>query len=201
MVDTDSDLANLLRSAVTKMRAHNLVPQHGEVAVDDAYWSEVLDPEHKPGHGRDGNVAYLDANKRKPHVVGFNGDKLVVKMTNRFKTGLFPNTEGGIIFVIDRDRKFYAGIKSIGNFHHSSFLSGAQALAAGTMQITSNYTITQVNNHSGHYKPTITQLKLTAVVMHLQGADLNQIPFRFTPPTGGHHDFATGHALLESEMS
>ena len=185
-----------VRSAVKKLKDHNLIPKHGEVAVDAAYWSEVLDPKHSPGHGRKGNVAYLSDAKRKPHVATFDGDKLKIKRTSVFKIGINHSTQGSVIFVIDRSRNFYVGIKAIGQFHHSSFLSGSQALAAGSMRLAEGFKILEVNNHSGHYKPSLEQLRLTAVIMHLQGADLNKIPFKYSPPQGKHVEFGNGLALL-----
>jgi hypothetical protein len=184
------------------LQQHNLIPHHGEKAIDSAYWSEVIDPEHKPGHGRQGKVAYLVEAKRKPHIVRFDKDRLVVPATSVFKIGVSSSTAGELIWVIDRDRKFYVGIKAIGNFHHSSFLAGSQVLAAGSMVIASGYKILEVNNNSGHYKPDLAQLKLAAVVMRLQGADLNLIPFKYSPPPGKGTPvtFGSGIAMIRHDL-
>lgn len=194
-------LEQTIKRAVAMLKQHNLIPRHGEKAVDSAYWSEVIDPEHKPGHGRQGKVQYKDEAGRAPHIVTFDGDKLKVKQTSMFKIGINNSTQGEIIYVIDRDRNFYVGKKAIGNFHHSSFLAGAPALGAGSMMLAEGFKIIEVNNNSGHYKPGLEQLKLTAVIMKLKGADLNRIPFRYTPPRGAAMIWGTGIAMIQHDIA
>lgn len=190
--------ASVARRAFESLQRHNLIPRNGEKAVDRAYWGEVVDPQHSPGHGRTGNVAYLNQLRRTQHLVTFKDDRLVVKLTNAFKIGILTNTSGEIIYVVDRDRNFYVGKKNIGHFHHSSFLSGAPVLAAGSMVIEPGFKIVEVNNHSGHYKPGLEQLKLAAAIMQLRGANLNSIAFKFSPPTGAAQTWPSGVAMIRA---
>jgi len=195
-----SNLADTIKRATAALNKHNLIPRHGEKAIDSAYWSEVIDPDHKPGHGRRGRVAYLNSAGRAPHIVTFAADTLKVKPMAMFKIGINNSTQGEVIYVIDRDRNFYVGKKNIGNFHHSSFLAGAQALGAGSMMLAEGFKIIEVNNHSGHYKPGLEQLKLTAVIMKLKGADLNKIPFKYSPPNGAPTKWGTGIAMIRHDL-
>ena len=54
---------------------------------------------------------------------------------------------------MDADGRIYLGTHNLGLFHHSSFLAGGAAAAAGDMKV-ANGVPTFISNHSGHYKPS-----------------------------------------------
>ncbi|NHZ43635.1 hypothetical protein [Massilia aquatica] len=190
--------ASVARRAFQALKGHNLIAHGGEKAVDRAYWSEVTNPSHPPGHGRTGNVKYLTPRQRRLHLTTFKDDHLVLSRASIFEIGINMTSRGEIIYVVDPLRNFYVGFKTIGTFHHSSFLAGAQVLAAGSMIIAPGMIIVEVNNHSGHYKPGLAQLKLAATVMKLKGANLNAISFKYSPPTGAPTTWESGVDMIRS---
>mmetsp|Transcript_11919 Transcript_11919/g.22760 ORF Transcript_11919/g.22760 Transcript_11919/m.22760 type:complete len:623 (+) Transcript_11919:237-2105(+) len=58
-----------------------------------------------------------------------------------------------LIFVMSPGHLLYIALKSRGRFHHSSFLAGGPALAAGAMKVVRGQLQTIVP-HSGHYRPS-----------------------------------------------
>jgi hypothetical protein len=60
--------------------------------------------------------------------------------------------EGNMIFVMDVRGQLFIGPKVKGRFHHSSFLSGAGVLVAGSAQFKDGL-FTSLRPHSGHYHP------------------------------------------------
>jgi hypothetical protein len=189
----------IMNRAIATMRARGLIPGRGEKAVDSAYWPEVLDPNHRATHGRNGNVTYLETEAaRARHLAKFQKNELVINPINYFRIGIMQNTVGEIIYVVDRHNNFYVGKKNLGHFHHSSFLGGTQVLAAGSMIIAAGLKIVEVNNHSGHYLPGLQQLKRAAITMQLRGADLKLIRFKFSPPTGPAQTWSNGVDMVRS---
>ena len=61
--------------------------------------------------------------------------------------------DGKFIFVMDPQGRIFAGAPRIFEFHHSSFLAGADVVSAGEMDVASGMLLMHDNN-SGHYKPT-----------------------------------------------
>ncbi len=167
----------------------------GTKVITQSYWPEVHHPTHKSTVG-DTNVSYLDETKRKKHQVKFDGRTLVVPVVNRFEIGVLQNTAGDLIYVVDASHNFFVGIKKLSEFHHSSFLAGGPARAAGTIRLGQGFQILEVNNHSGHYKPGLLELKQAADTISLLGGDLNLIPFRLMQPPAQDIICGTGLALL-----
>jgi hypothetical protein len=71
------------------------------------------------------------------------------------------------IFVMAPDGNLYVGQHKVGLFHHSSFLAGGAAAAAGEMKVTGG-TLIQITAKSGHYEPTPTHTY--QVLLQLLGA-------------------------------
>lgn len=170
----------------------------GAKMVAQPYWPEVHHPNHQATHGRNGNVSYLSERERTKHLATFKeGNKLDIPVTKRFVIGIVQNTTGNVIFVVDEKRKLYVGKKNLGAFHHSSFLSGGPVLGAGTIVLGANFQVLEVNNHSGHYRPELKEMKRVALAISSLGGDLNVIPFRVSG-AGPDRVFGNGFALLDA---
>jgi hypothetical protein len=89
-------------------------------------------------------------------------------------SGMFANGVGlgHAIFVMDSAGNFYAGRHKIAAFHHSSFLGGAPAASAGTLQVT-NGKLKTISSKSGHYLPKAPQLRLALAELKDHGVDLS----------------------------
>lgn len=84
---------------------------------------------------------------------------------------------GWAIFVMDRNnnRKIYLNDHIRGRFHHSSFLSAANVVAAGEIAVR-NGKVVGIINKSGHYKPTAYMLHYFLRYLHSNGVELKGIP-------------------------
>lgn len=180
----------------------------GSRPLSDSYWKERLDPLHRPNTelqqlwnefikdknfgGRDfytwlaangkvprQQVAYLSDDSRPAYQITFSGTNIVFSAEAQ-QAGM-NEYDGELIFVLDGANNFYFGVKSVGQFHHSSMLAGAPVAGAGTM-IVSHRTITEVNNHSGHYKPGMTEMRKIATAMKLRGAAVYAIEMKVYKP-------------------
>eukprot|EP00930_Biecheleria_cincta_P052054 TRINITY_DN37289_c0_g1_i1.p1 TRINITY_DN37289_c0_g1~~TRINITY_DN37289_c0_g1_i1.p1 ORF type:complete len:332 (+),score=33.79 TRINITY_DN37289_c0_g1_i1:93-998(+) len=122
----------------------------------------------------DSHVEYFDKAARDAWEVEFREEKSDVRLYFR-STGERITTPGNrtccfclyrygvatkFIYVVDSDHKLYVHRKKKGHFHHSSFLGGKPALAAGGLVI-SDGKLLLVNGNSGHYKPSAKMLKKT----------------------------------------
>lgn len=168
----------------------------GTKVIHQSYWAEVHHPTHKSTVGET-NVTYLDQTKRQRHKATFAGGNLVVPQLKQFEIGITASFSGEVIYVVNAQQEFFVGIKKLSEFHHSSFLAGGPALAAGTILLGKEFKIIEVNNHSGHYKPGLAELKAAAETIRMLGGDLNHIGFRLLQPGSlPTITFGTGHALL-----
>eukprot|EP00746_Dinoflagellata_sp_MGD_P022268 gnl/MRDRNA2_/MRDRNA2_152083_c0_seq1.p1 gnl/MRDRNA2_/MRDRNA2_152083_c0~~gnl/MRDRNA2_/MRDRNA2_152083_c0_seq1.p1 ORF type:complete len:467 (+),score=64.00 gnl/MRDRNA2_/MRDRNA2_152083_c0_seq1:232-1632(+) len=130
------------------------------------------------------NVEYLDDAGRAACEVTFVGNKDGKKLMVYKATGAPVHTPVssfvalyriGIstkyIYVCDLKYRLYVHKKKTGCFHHSSFLSGRPARAAGGL-VVKNGTLLVVNGNSGHYKPTVSmQQKAWRHLEELHGLD------------------------------
>jgi len=164
------------------------------------YWKEKLDPRHRdagelaqlqnrwerdPEGGRD-FFAWLEKNdvdlphrtavqqvsskrERAKHRASFDADGQI-KMNDRGKHFLFGHKTGEAIFVADHKDNLYVGVKTLGKFHHSSFLAGDAAQTAGTLRLEDGK-LTQINDHSGHYRPGKNEMKAMIGILSAQGVD------------------------------
>lgn len=81
---------------------------------------------------------------------------------------------GRRIFVMDGDGRFYVGQSVNAQFHHSSFLAGNAASAAGEIVVNQGE-IKMISNVSGHYKPGAAFLWQAVRQLHLQGANVDNV--------------------------
>lgn len=120
------------------------------------------------------HVEYCDKTAREEHEVEFRGDNGDVRLCYT-RTGERITTPGNrtccfclyrygaptkFIYVVDSSHKLYVHRKKKGHFHHSSFLGGKPALAAGGL-VVKDGKLLLVNGNSGHYKPSARMLNKT----------------------------------------
>jgi len=141
--------------------------------LDQGKGSE-LDLEESPRqHLMESKVDYLDKKGREECAVEFTKDdkgdvRLCYKVSGErvstpqmccmffYRFGLAAK----YIFVVDANHTLYTHRKKTGHFHHSSFLGGMPAIAAGGL-VVKDGKLLLVNANSGHYKPTAKMIKKT----------------------------------------
>ncbi|GMV40027.1 MAG: hypothetical protein AMXMBFR64_17430 [Myxococcales bacterium] len=124
----------------------------------------------KPQQGRRGTpeplkkLEYSDRQKQAEYAVTVTADKLLWTKTKApvdtmtTAAGDPPNTA---LYAMSADGDLYARCfpsrEQRGVFQHSSFLSGEDALCAGTLKVRDGHII-EISNLSGHYQPTAQNL-------------------------------------------
>lgn len=78
------------------------------------------------------------------------------------------------IYVVDTKGAFFVAKKVRGRFHHSSFLSGGPAKAAGNLTI-SQGRLVRVSPSSGHYRPAPDDHAWFLELLQLRGVDLSDV--------------------------
>lgn len=122
-------------------------------------------------------VKYCDENERKAFEIGFSdgrltkgGDPYSTKQENAAFSG-----PGSAIFVMSPGGKLYAGSHKIGQFHHSSFLSGGPVKSAGEIKTDEHGNITKITSKSGHYKPSKEDLLKAVSAFKNEGVNVDNI--------------------------
>lgn len=82
-------------------------------------------------------------------------------------------------FAMGVDRSIYARRHSLnmapkGAFYHSCYLSGREVLCTGCITV-NNGVLEYINNWSGHYQPSPTQLALAIKALRAQGVDISNV--------------------------
>jgi hypothetical protein len=139
----------------------------------DAYidLTDTDSQEHKP-------VAYLSAQERLDYQIHISGGRMFWGPggvdgevdTTEWTTAVLGGQQGFGIFVLSTEPRMYGGEQVQGQFHHSSFLSGAPVLAAGEIKVRHGGLLA-VTNNSGHYKPDA--LRHYNVLLYLQYSGIN----------------------------
>ena len=123
------------------------------------------------GLGKDMNsgihVPYMNASDRAQHLIAARNGKLF-KGNTPFDTNGGPS--GAFIFVMDKDGAIYSANKRIVK-HHSSFLSGNPAAAAGHWVVRGGK-VEHINGQSGHYQPTRDYLEQFVAELRKRGVAL-----------------------------
>ena len=78
------------------------------------------------------------------------------------------------IFVVDPIGTFYVAKKVRGKFHHSSFLSGACAKAAGNLTVHHGQLV-RISPSSGHYRPSQADHEWFLHLLRMRGTDLETV--------------------------
>lgn len=118
-------------------------------------------------------VAHFTAAQREVYRVSIERGANILR--NRSGEAL---REGPFIFAQASDGSIFAHRTETGRFHHSSFLSGQAVRAAGELVTDAAGKIVEINNESGHYKPTTKQMANLLIHLKERGVDLTQIRLR-----------------------
>ncbi|CAN4121358.1 unnamed protein product [Withania somnifera] len=81
------------------------------------------------------------------------------------------------IFVMSTSKRLYAGEKKKGMFHHSSFLAGGAALAAGRL-VVQDGTVKSISPYSGHYRPTDDSLDTFLSILKEHGVNVDEVEIK-----------------------
>ncbi|MCX6990329.1 MAG: hypothetical protein NTX49_04615 [Chlamydiae bacterium] len=145
-------------------------------------------------------VAYLDETQRAAYSVSFREGKIFQGDhpvdTTKMEAG---NEAGKGIFVIGPYRKMYVGTHIMGEFHHSSFLSGAAVFGAGSIVTNAEGKIIELSNHSGHYKPGDPQLLATLKLLEDSGVDLSGVKLVRKSANGIDESYNSAKIFLDSQ--
>ncbi|XP_043699897.1 IQ domain-containing protein IQM3 [Telopea speciosissima] len=126
---------------------------------------------------RQQSIKYLGPQEREHYEYIIIEGKIIHKQTET----LLDTSEGlngaKWIFVMSTSKKFYAGEKKKGSFHHSSFLAGGATLAAGRI-VAENGVLKTISAYSGHYRPTDDILDSFLSFLKNNGVDLDEVEIR-----------------------
>ncbi|KAI3832692.1 hypothetical protein MKW98_002238 [Papaver atlanticum] len=98
-------------------------------------------------------IKYLGPLEREHYEYKIVEGKIVHKKSNQFLDTTKEPNKSKWIFVMSTSKKLYAGKKTKGAFHHSSFLAGGAALSAGSFSVVDGI-LKSISAYSGHYRPT-----------------------------------------------
>lgn len=183
--------ANSLRFLTTKVfqmgesAFFGLTPEKRKNALSKIGWTEaeITDLEVS----KMSKVKYLNTEEERADYKLVLGDPIKQGVsTDPWDTsGMFANGVGlgHAIFVMDPAGAFYAGRHKIAAFHHSSFLGGAPAASAGTMQVV-NGKLKTISPKSGHYIPKAPQFRLALAELKDHGVDLSNTMAKPQDDTG-----------------
>ncbi len=123
-------------------------------------------------------VEYLDKNERRAYRMEFdNGGRLIKPDGTPYDTtgaSNFSGTDKGI-FVVSPDGQLYSSTEyPVGEFHHSSFLSGKPVAAAGELEV-QNGQIVGISDRSGHYQPEPEMTAQFLRYLEWKGVDLTRV--------------------------
>ena len=142
-------------------------------------------------------VKYLEKGVRDQYRIKFQDGKFYRKGEVFDTANERTEFSGGgtAIFVIGPDG-FYSGSHSVGEFHHSSFLSGGAVLGAGEIKTNSEGQIISISNKSGHYKPGKGELINALKFLQGKGVDLSSVELQELHPAG--EQFSLGVQFIYS---
>ena len=123
-----------------------------------------IDALYQTRDGTPKKVRHLGAVERSHYELRFVGGRFYRLMddnqpfsTAHHRTDPDDANQGWGIFVMSRQNRIYSHSKTVGVFHHSSFLGGEPTKAAGCLCVDRGR-IVGVNLASGHYKPGRVQM-------------------------------------------
>ena len=105
------------------------------------------------------HVEYLSPAKRRPYWVRVNSFGKLIDANNQLLTTTSGRNFGGAaMFIMDRNGDLFVSMhEEDGKFQHSSLAAGEPLAMAGEIRVERGR-ITYINNASGHYKPSKTQM-------------------------------------------
>ena len=141
--------------------------------MDSEYEGEHL-PNSEQWGFMGGQVKYLSEVERAEYELFVKDGNLITSNGQLFDSFNTMGTGNGkAIYVMDPQGRIYASNSPmVGEFHHSSFLSGGKVSAAGEIEVI-NGKIVGINNTSGHYKPEAKYIDQFTSELSDRGADLS----------------------------
>ena len=76
--------------------------------------------------------------------------------------------------MLNARKEFYIGIKTTGQFQHSSFLFGGRVLSAGLLKVKDGQ-LTSLSPLSGHYRAGTTHFRHFVTLLQEKGVDLSKV--------------------------
>ncbi|GLT76269.1 hypothetical protein SLA2020_479390 [Shorea laevis] len=119
-------------------------------------------------------IKYLGPQEREHYEYDIVEGKIIHKQTGVLLDTSNGSKGGKWIFVMSTSHILYAGQKKKGMFHHSSFLAGGAALAAGRLEAEHGI-LKSLSAYSGHYKPTHDILYSFLSILKEKGVNLNEV--------------------------
>jgi hypothetical protein len=97
------------------------------------------------------------------------------KLFDTTKSTTAHGGDGRAIFVMDDQCRLYASkVHAVGEFHHSSLLSGQPVAAAGETQVEKGM-VKLISDKSGHYRPTAEHTRQLVDVLVAGGVDMKSV--------------------------
>ncbi|KAJ8756149.1 hypothetical protein K2173_024696 [Erythroxylum novogranatense] len=119
-------------------------------------------------------IKYLGPKEREAYEVIVESGKLVYMQS---KVAVETLEGEKWIFVLSASRTMYVGKKHKAFFHHSSFLAGGAAIAAGRL-VAHDGVLEAIWAYSGHYRPTEESFSWFLSFLEKQGVDLTTVEKR-----------------------
>ena len=79
---------------------------------------------------------------------------------------------GWAIYVVSAEGNIHAASHSVGKYHHSSLLAGANVAGAGELRVLAGKLV-EISNKSGHYTPAASHLIQVLYLLKKRGVDLH----------------------------
>ncbi|MFP5520270.1 MAG: hypothetical protein ACLGGX_10220 [Bdellovibrionia bacterium] len=123
------------------------------------------------------NVIYFTPRERGPFTLRLQAGLLRDHRGQLFSTPF--NSDNGqfesVLFVINKKMELlYLPFEQRGKYHHSTLSAGDDIIFAGTMIVVDGR-MTEVSNHSGHYKPSTEQTVKVLRLLHEMGLDHSRL--------------------------
>ncbi|RZC84022.1 hypothetical protein C5167_046807 [Papaver somniferum] len=124
-------------------------------------------------------IKYLGPLEREHYEYKIVEGKIVQKKSNQLLDTTKESNKSKWIFVMSTSKKLYAGKKTKGAFHHSSFLAGGAALSAGSFSVVDGI-LKSISAYSGHYRPTDENLGSFLEFLREHDVNLHEVGVQFT---------------------
>eukprot|EP00741_Cyanophora_paradoxa_P020861 tig00021318_g20139.t1 len=137
------------------------------------YCTEAMRAQYEVGV-EDGTGRLVFIHDRRPlHTLLGEGPAEVEEDMANTEEAKRKRNENKWIYVVSPEWRMYVARKVRGRFHHSSFLSGASVLAAGSL-VASQGRLLKLTAFSGHYKPRPEDFHRFVERLHAQNVPLDQ---------------------------
>jgi hypothetical protein len=131
-------------------------------------------------------VKYLSDSERGVYQLTIRDGKLYDSNGNLFDTSTGSSVHSPddprAIWVMDKDGNLYASnYQAVGEFHHSSFLSGGDVAGAGEFKVVDGQ-LQLITDASGHYLPTRAMTEQVVAYLRAHGIPVNESQIEFKAP-------------------